>query len=343
MATYISLVFSSFIFSLLELFTTLRKEKWFKIIQFSFIVVLFILYAFNRNNIDYENYQKMFIGEMDVAEKGYLFLNRVVKYLGGTYNFIPLILGGGFIFCIFYLYKIEYPISFIFLYSMMSFSYDVNQIRNLFCSVFILIAIYNLIKDRKNIYKIFNIIAFFFQRLGIVYFLFYILNKFKLNNYKKIVFTMFLVIVLSINTFPYFIKIFIPDKINYLDKRTHFSPLAYLIYLLVNLLILKLSKSSRKINTKEEVFVKFIFFPWLFLPSAIFFLEIIVRIVRFSNYIKWIYFFNYIKKREKIGNCVLIFTLLTFQEIFLWAVGMYSNPASRIEQMTLISNINFYF
>ena len=69
MAIYISVVFSSFIFSILELFTSLRKEKWFKMIQFLFLVILFVLYAFNRGNTDYENYVKIFNGEMEVHKE----------------------------------------------------------------------------------------------------------------------------------------------------------------------------------------------------------------------------------------------------------------------------------
>ena len=186
MAIYISVVFSSFIFSLLELFTSLRKEKWFKMIQFLFLVILFVLYAFNRGNTDYENYVKIFNGEMEVHDKGYIFLSDIIKNLGGTYNYIPLVTGFFLIIYFFYFYKTDYTITFIFLYFILSFIFDFNQIRNTLCSGFLLIGLLYLNKNRKIMYLIFNIIAIFFQRFGLLILLFFILNRYDLKKYKKI-------------------------------------------------------------------------------------------------------------------------------------------------------------
>ena len=316
MAVYISFVLSSFIFSLFELFTDVRKERWFKLLQYLFIISLFVSYAFNRGNTDYENYIKIFNGEMEVAEKGYLFLNSLIKAIGGSYNIVPLILGVFMIFCLFCLYKTDYPISFIFFYVIMTFMFDVNQIRNMF--------------------------SMLFQRIGIIYFGFFILNKFNLKKYKKIIFFIFIAELLCLNVFPYILTEFFPDKVYYLERQTHLSPLAYAVYLFINLLILKLTERGKN-SVDEEIFIKLILFPIIFLPTSFFFLEILTRVVRFSNYIKWVYFFKYIRKREKIGTVLVIFLLLLLQEIFLWGVGFYHDPSHRIGLMNEISNIDFYF
>ena len=342
MAVYISFVLSSFIFSLFELFTDVRKERWFKLLQYLFIISLFVSYAFNRGNTDYENYIKIFNGEMEVAEKGYLFLNSLIKAIGGSYNIVPLILGVFMIFCLFCLYKTDYPISFIFFYVIMTFMFDVNQIRNMFCSLFILVGIFYLNKNTNFIYVFFNIIAMLFQRIGIIYFCFFILNKFNLKKYKKIIFFIFIAELLCLNVFPYILTEFFPDKAYYLERQTHLSPLAYAVYLFINLLILKLTERGKN-SVDEEIFIKLILFPIIFLPTSFFFLEILTRVVRFSNYIKWFYFFKYIRKREKIGTVLVIFLLLLLQEIFLWGVGFYHDPSHRIGLMNEISNIDFYF
>lgn len=342
MVIYISVVFSSFIFSLLELFTSLRKEKFFKIIQFLFILILFILYAFNRGNTDYENYVKIFNGEMEVHDKGYIFLSDIIKSLGGTYNYVPLVAGFFLIIYFFYFYKTDYTITFIFLYFMLSFIFDFNQIRNTLCSGFLLIGLLYLNKNRKIVYLIFNIIAIFFQRFGLLILLFFVLNGYDLKKYKKIVFIALILGFCLMNFFPYILNNFFPDKAYYLEKKTHLSPLAYAIYLSINLIILKLMETKEKLK-EEDMYKKMILFPIIFLPTSLYFLEILARIVKFSNNIKWFYFLKYTRKKKNLKKVSIIFILLILQEAFLWAVGVYNNPEHRLGMIEKISKIGFYF
>ncbi len=141
MFLYIILVFSSFFFSALELFTKEVNKDYFKIIQKIYIFIIFILFTFNRDNSDYRTYVAIFEGKSYVAEKGYMFFIKVIEAINGNHNYVLLTLGILLVYVLFYLYKIKYEITFIFFYSIFSFIYDINQIRNTFCILFILIGI----------------------------------------------------------------------------------------------------------------------------------------------------------------------------------------------------------
>ncbi len=96
------------------------------------------------------------------------------------------------IYTLFYLYRIKYEFCFIFLYLIYIFMFDINQIRNLFCILFIMIGVKFLQKKKKFLYLIFNGLAASFQSLGYIYFVFYFLQKIKLKKYIKIISVLFI-------------------------------------------------------------------------------------------------------------------------------------------------------
>lgn len=344
---YLTYLSCSLFFGILEFFTSLRKKKYFKYIQLIFILSLFIFYAFNRDNGDRKNYIEIFNGNDYVADKGYIFLMDIVKSLNGSYNWIPLLVALLFYFVLFYLYRTEYVISFIFIYFIYDFMFDMYQIRNTLSISFILIGLIYL-KDKKEVkFFICLIVATLFQRIGVVFLFFYFLNKLELKNYKKILGILFILELFFLFFVPYLIKVFIPDKSYYLERKPHLSILLYMIYILFNIVEINIFKSKKNLYSKE-IYYKLLFFHILIFPTIYFFLELIVRILRFTNLIKWFYFFKYIKGRKKIQTSVLLYILFIIQELMLLMAKLLYSPTNikvknAIEMINDISNIGFYF
>lgn len=338
MAIYLSLVFSSFLFSIIELFKNNKRNLCLKIVKKIYIFILFILFIFNRCNNDYENYLKIFTGERPGKEKGYLLFVKILKNLGGNHNLVILLLGVLLIFVLFYLYKSKNMISFIFLYLLCSFVYDINQIRNLFCIMFILIGIKFLQKRKDSIYLIFNALASSFQSLGFVYFIFYFLQKIRLKKYFKLVIVLFIFGFLLIPIFPKIITFIFPKKaIYYLSLKPRFGMLLYYIFIVMDIFMLKY---KNRITKKDILLIKFILFPIIFLPYSFFFLEIIHRIWRNTLYIKWLYL---LKDLENEKKKYVIFILLISQQLMFISANFIKSNEAVINLLSQVGNVRFYF
>lgn len=340
MKLYLFLIFSSFIFSLIELFTNQVNKSYFKKIQKIYIVILFILFIFNRDNRDYQAYLDFF-DEKNLTEKGYMFLIKVVKVIGGNHNIILLILGMLLIYTLFYLYKTKYVISYIFLYMMLSFVYDINQIRNLFCILFVLIGIKMLQKNKYIQYIFMNILSFLFQRFGYVYILFFISQKLKVKDFKKIIFILFILGFFGIMVVEQIIIFLFPEKANYyFQYKPRFGVLIYYVLLGTDIFLLKLIKNKKE-SKKEMLLRKFILFQFIFLAYSSLHLEIISRVWRNTLYIKWFYSLRKMEEKRK-KNKILIFSLLVFQQLILLGVGLFFEYENTIELLSEISNIKFH-
>ena len=340
MIVYLSLVLSLFFFSILEMF--IANKGYFKIIQQTYIIIIFLFFIFNRENNDYNTYLLVFDGtDGIIKEKGYLFLNILIKKLGGSYHIILLILGFLFIYVVFYLYKIKYKICFMFLYSIYIYIFDINQIRNLFCILFILIGIKFLQKNNQKFYLCFNILAILFQRLGYIYLIFFIFQKFKLKNYIKILILSFISGFFLIRVFEKIMFLFFPEKFFlYFSQKPNFGMLLYYILIIMDIYILKISK-FKKIKQNESLMIKFILFPIIFLPySSVVSLELINRIWRNALYIKWFYFLSRVKNRK---NKAVIFFILALQQILLLSAFLYKDFYPTLKLLKQIANIKFYF
>lgn len=337
MQLYLFLIFSLFIFSCLELFT--QKNEYIRTIQKIYISIVFVLLTFNRKNSDYKNYLKVFDGEKNiVSEKGYLFFVKILKILGGNHNLILLILGCLFFFVIFYLYKKKYEITFIFLYLIYLFMYDINQIRNLFCILFILIGIKFLGKNKKYFYLIFNILAVSFQRLGYIYFIFYFLQKLKLRNYLKVIGMLFMGGIFFIPIFKKMMIILFQDKaMFYFAQTPRFGMLLYYIFIVMDIFLLK--KLYYKNN--KELLLKFILFPIIFLPYSILSIELIRRIWRNTLYLKWFYFLKLLEN-ENYKKKVIVYFVLFSQQFMILSIEFFKDPRRVVDLISQIKNINFY-
>ena len=338
MLIYLSLVLSSFIFSIFEIFKENKNNVFFKIIKKGYIFILFILFIFNRNNNDYQNYLKIFKGELQVKEKGYIFLVHILNFFKGNHNFIILILGILLIYTLFYLYRIKYEFCFIFLYLIYIFVFDINQIRNLFCVLFIMIGIKFLQKKKKFFYLIFNMLGSLFQSLGYVYFSFYFLQKIKLKKYIKLIAILSILGFLMIPIFSKIMTMIIPDKATfYLLRKPRFGMILYYIFIIMDILIIK---CKEKIKKEDILLIKFVLFPAIFLPYSFLFLEIIQRVWRNALYIKWFYLLKDLGSEKKK---YFIFSLLATQQFMLIGVDFIKSKEFVISLVAQIGNLGFYF
>lgn len=338
MSIYLSLVLSSFLFSIFEIFKENKKNLFFKVIKKGYVFILFLLFIFNRDNSDYQNYLKIFKGELLVKEKGYIFLIQFFKIFNGNHNFIILILGILLIYTLFYLYKVKYEISFIFLYSIYVFAFDINQIRNLFCILFIMIGIKFLQKKKDLFYLIFNGLAASFQSLGYIYFVFYFLQKIKLKKYIKIISVLFICGFFTLFIFPKAMEFFFPDKAQaYFDRKPRFGMILYYIFIITDIFIIK---CKEKIKKEDILLIKFTLFPIIFLPYSFFFLELIHRVWRNALYIKWFYLLKDLGSEKKK---YFIFSLLATQQFMLIGVDFIKSKEFVISLVGQIGNLGFYF
>lgn len=345
MALYLSLILSSFFLSFLELFVKKNKKKYFKIIQKLYIFAVFLLFTFNRKNSDYNNYLKVFNGEKNiVSEKGYLFLTSIIRILGLNHHFIILLLASLMIFVLFYLYKTKYIISFIFLYIFYTFVYDINQIRNFFCILFILIGINFLKKNKNFLYIIFNILAITFQRLGYIYLIFYILQKFKIKTYMRILAILFIIGLFFTPIFEKSMIYLFPGKaIYYFSRKPNIGMLMYYGFLVIDIVIIRIG-NYKKIKIKEEnLYIKFILFPIIFLPFSCLSIELIERIWRNCLYLKWFYCLKYLKDKNNLKVNILLWSCLIFQMIFFIGVFIIKDHETIINILEQIKNVGFYF
>ena len=347
MDIYLLLTFSSFCFSFLELFTDIIRKKFFKIIQYFYIFLLSIIFIFNRENSDYNAYLLFFKERNDIVhERGYLIFTDIIRLMNGNHNIVILILGLLMIYTFFYLYKSHYIISYIFLYSIFVLIFDINQIRNLYCILFILIGIKFLSKKKDIAYLLLNFLAISFQRLGLIYLIFYILQKFTLKTYIKFISIIFISSLLLQDVIINYATNIFPDKIfYYLRYKQNMGHLLYYFLILMDVLFLLIAfyKNKKKLTILEKLCVKFILFPIIALPFSSFVLELIIRLWRNSMYIKWYYYLKFLRKDNKKQKNFLLWSLLLFQQLTYIFILFYSNKSNTIYILKQIGNIKFYF
>lgn len=155
-------------------------------------------------------------------EQGYLFFNKIIKSFGGNYNIIPFIMGRFMVYILFIKYGVKEKITIILIYSIYNLIFDIIQIRNTFCMLFILMGIEA--SQKKNIkYLIYNFFATSFHTIGIVYFLFYLTTKIKMKNYIFILVLSNIINILFLDFYIVILKKIFPMKAMYLKTDFNFG------------------------------------------------------------------------------------------------------------------------
>lgn len=168
MKLYFVLIIIFLFFSFIEIL--IRKDKMLKMINFILFEVLLFLFMFNRGNADYNSYVRAFNNQLHEGEmeKGYLFLVQVIKLLNGNHNWI-IILTSILVFFFLIYKKSYYNITFLFLYLISNFLYDINQIRNILMISLIYISLEYLNKKKYKVVLVLVLVALHIHKLAYVY------------------------------------------------------------------------------------------------------------------------------------------------------------------------------
>lgn len=339
MSGYFILILSTFITSILENLKNINK-KFLKFFQKICIVLFFILISFNRDNSDYNAYVNIFNRGFNdgVREKGYLFFTESIKYFGGSYNIVPFTMGIFMIYVLFKKYKVKDKATLILIYALHNLIFDIIQIRNTFCVLFILSGIYLLQKNKNIGYLIYNLLAISFHKIGIIYLLFYILNKIKLKKYIILIVLNNIISLFISNIYTFLIIKFFPTKVAYLKIEFNRGVLIFYLLTLIDIILTVYIEKNRKKDKQREIYLKFILFPILFLPIGIFTSELIQRLWRNAFLLKIIYCLRFSKSRKKVVIIILI-----FQQILYLSYRLWRGPEFILTLLKQFSNIKFYF
>lgn len=330
----------SLLFGTIELFQDVKFKYIQRFISSLLIVIIFILFSFNKENNDYLAYLKIFKLETNV-ESGYIYLIKVIKMIGGNHQFIVFIIGLILVFYLFikFLKKTRYPIFILFLYFQNNFIYDLNQIRNTLTYILILYALEYLIKNQNKKYLLLNFLAITFQRIGIIYLFFYILSKFKIKKYCKILLFISTVGVFILPILKIFLLKLFPDKASiYFATKISKGYLLYYILFLLDLIILKITNSFEINSREDEIFLKFILFPAIFLPGGILSTDLVSRPYRNALLIKWLFIFKKLEN-QKIINRVFVAILCVLGAVFPSVITYYKDSEEWLKLVSYLQRI----
>ena len=348
MKLYIFLICSNFFLGSLEILKNYYKKKDFKIVQYFYITLFFIMIAFNRDDNDYRNYYSFFYYGKNELDIGYRYLNLFLKKIGLNFSCIFIIIAILAVYVIFYKYKLNYKISFICMYSLYALSYDINQLRNFICILLIILGIYYLNKGKKKQYLIFNFIAIFFHKIAFLYFLYYFLQKLSLKKYVLIIFFMFIGSFCGVFIFKEICYLLFPIKANlYFSLKPNLGAFLYFILFFIDILFIILSlnmnKKSIYILKKNETYIKFILFIIPFLITSFLNLELISRLYRNIYFIKCFLFFKLIENTENIKNRIMFYIMVNLPYILLTVLTYIISYEKDFQVLLQISNIKFIF
>lgn len=160
-----------------------------------FLFFIFLLFAFNRQNHDYEAYIEIFNSPAAYAEPGYAFLVSIVKYFGGNHEVIVFMLGTFVlvtftrVYYVFEVNDLSYFFAFLFFYFLFPMAIEIIQIRSTFAFLIFLNAIM-LVFQNKPFMSFFVILAApFFHLFGLIYiiiWIYFVLDFYDWKMYKKL-------------------------------------------------------------------------------------------------------------------------------------------------------------
>lgn len=333
MILFLTLLSILFIFSLFEIVLNKGNIKsiYFKIYFYINITIIYLLFAFNRYNNDYDNYVRAFTGQLSEGdmEKGYLFFVEIVKKLNGNHNWIIIFSATFFIYVMFYKKKVYYGILFLFLYFISNFVYDINQIRNLLMISLVYFALNELEKGKRLRALLVILISITIHKMGVLYLLFYVLNIVFSKNYikifKKLVYISFFFTLFFLINKEKIINLLRDLLILITGRYSYFEGLnlGFLISIfqfIISLILIKICISREE----KTIYFKFLLFNMLFLPFCFISKELYTRIYRNSVYAKWYIVIKDMKKK-KINVRILCYLLLLSEGLDLFVLYFRSN------------------
>lgn len=324
------------------------KSIYFKIYFSINFTIIYLLFAFNRYNSDYDSYVKAFTDQLPegTMEKGYLYLIEIVKKMNGNHNWIIIFSATFFMYVIFYKKKVYYGILFLFLYFISNFIYDINQIRNLLMISLVYFALSELEKGRNLRALVIILISSTIHKIGLLYLIFYIFNIILKKNYikifnKLIYFSLFFTMIAIINREKIIglvrnILILLSGRYSYFNG-VNLGVFISLFQFIISLLLIKICIKKQE----KSIYFKFLLFNMLFLPFCFISKELYQRIYRNSIYAKWYLIID--KMREKkLSIRILSYLLLLSEGLDLFVLYFRSNEFA-VRIIGHISKISFTF
>ncbi len=302
MLLYVIVLLILFVSSYLEVLIKRKDQGLQKLFSYIYIIPIFLLFAFNRDNNDYQTYQILFEYKMD--DFGYEVLKKIVKSFNGNHNWIIFTTASLSFYILINKKNIFYRITLLFLYYISNLLYDINIIRNTLMITFVYISL-RFLENKKNILSIiFVILASTFHKVGIIYFIFYLLYFILRKKYfsitKKLLIMIILVtpfFVLSLETFQMILMKYIGEKANYFEI-VKLGAVTNVVQVFFDVLLMTIYKNELKKDGEIDVNFKFFFFTLLFLPFCFINKEFYNRLYRNSLFAKWYYFLNKMKMRN---------------------------------------------
>lgn len=347
MYLYCFLLITSFILSFVEIITTHRNKEY-KLYQKLYILILWGLIAFNRNNKDYNGYVEYFnLGNKlkGYIEGGYLFFSEIIKYFSGSYEWILFITATFFIYVIFGCYRIKYPVAFFFLYLSYNFLYDLPQTRNMLAISLFLYG-FNCISMKKRLF--YGVLATTFHKIGAIYLLNYLTEKIKLRSYIIGCFTLLIISYFLKNYFLNFGKVIFGDRRTEIYIEYFHGGFKYFIFyffqIFYDCIIIMLGNLHKKILKQEEKYIKLIIFPISFLIVCFIHTELITRLIRGVFFIKIYYYFNIMFSKHYLNRKLELWILIVIGHFIFYIPNFRADKIlfflNSIEQ---IDNLLFFY
>ncbi|MBK5145045.1 EpsG family protein [Budviciaceae bacterium BWR-B9] len=181
------------------------KNKIYKLNLIIPIMLIGIIFSFNRQNQDYQAYLEIFKIPESYAEIGYISLVSIVKELGGSHETIVFFLGV-LVAITFYRMAIltKLPALLIILYMIFPMPIDVVQIRNTFMVLFFINSLIDFYRSNIIRSSIFIFLCICFHSVGVLYLIFWTSLFFR--NKKYFSYVIKIGIVLSFIIVPFAIK-----------------------------------------------------------------------------------------------------------------------------------------
>lgn len=328
--SYLSLSFFN------DYFFLKKSKKAIKKINILSIIIIFIIFAFNRETNDTQGYIRRFESPNRYLREdiGYIYLIEAIKFIKGNHFYI-LFITAVFVTKEYFVKHLNnrYLSLVMLLYSMYALVFDINQLRN---SLMVLI-VYSLLYTRNNL-KFFLglIISSSFHRVGIIYFIFACIRKIKLKKYIKLIFTSFIFSLIFIKFAKYLFLIFVPDRASfYLQYEDGYGYLQFYFYSFIDLFMIYLTRNSVK-DKKSKIELKFILFPFIFLPFSALSMEFYRRIYFNTYIVKFVYLSGKLKKSKKSLFVLILLIMNTLLPLFI-AYSM--DPKWTCELLKTLNNV----
>jgi len=324
-------LFFSGCFIVLELFRVSKYTS--RLLAFIPMFLLLIMIGFNRMNRDYQSYEYAFLNEYhrESFDFGFAFLVTALENIGMGHEALVFITGALLIFVVIKKLNTSNSINLvIFFYCLFPLIFDINQIRNLFMYLIIILSL-TFIENNKPIkFFILWFLAFSMHKLALVYLLFYFLCK---KSRKWFVSKIRLLLILSGIASPLIMlmlgRIF-PEKIAiYLANPPKLGVIVIFVYVIIDIFTVWwvdkriYSRMPEEDKGKMEILYRFVWFPVLILPFAFYFIEV-SRLQRNALLVKYIYCalaMKYLKFKEKL---FVIFLLLLSISVYI-VMLVYNN------------------